>query len=396
MHFFAVVRHEDRADSLDAAFVCGKHWCKTDDFTKWPLDPPLSDSGLSKAAEVGHRLRELSDECGSRVNIVLSSPYHRCIQTASAIRQVLGPDTPLLVDLSLGEVFGPCVLGESKPNLPCVRFQDGSSKQPRFKTAGSWPVWPESINSARQRFANRFLRYLNRSLGKCRNFVIVTHADAVAAALCVMPSMIGDIQCIQPGGLVFARRQHAQARVVEAEAESPMSARIDLPEDEWTLTMHGISAKTLKPDRLAAQRTVTRLVSGLQDSPFGQTSQGVQDLSAATWSFLLESGVGASGLGSAYGHPEMGSPLATSRMPPARNCHIQHMLDHIDEVNRAMRSSVQESDTKAKHIQPLHDAENEQQRSSSRSVELSLSSSLFARRNLQSKCPEREEIVVRV
>lgn len=48
----------------------------------------------------------------SLAQVVVTSPYLRCIETAAAICLRLGSQTRLMVDLGLGEVYGPEIFGE--------------------------------------------------------------------------------------------------------------------------------------------------------------------------------------------------------------------------------------------------------------------------------------------
>ena len=54
----------------------------TDDFEKWPFDPPLSTAGLEGAFQTGLKVRELAEDSNCQVHIIITSPYYRCIQTA--------------------------------------------------------------------------------------------------------------------------------------------------------------------------------------------------------------------------------------------------------------------------------------------------------------------------
>merc|ERR1719410_3367436 len=58
---------------------------------------------------------------------------------------------------------------------------------------GCHPVWPETVPNARSRFVKRFLQYLRRAQVTGKNFVLVTHGDAVASTLTVMPPMEGKL-----------------------------------------------------------------------------------------------------------------------------------------------------------------------------------------------------------
>lgn len=213
-----VIRHAERADGV-GTLVDGEMWCRTKDFLQWPLDPPLSDDGVAASHGLARQVQRFCEDGGNSIHVVVTSPYRRCVQTAVALCRELGRGTQLLVDLSLGEVFGPEVMGQVEPTTP-VRPMDhtraycremGVRCQPR--AIGTWPRWPEDVRQGRRRFAARFLTYLNRGNTARRNFMIVTHGDCVGASLTMMPSQVGAVvQRVEFGGMFLARRQQHLAR----------------------------------------------------------------------------------------------------------------------------------------------------------------------------------------
>eukprot|EP00928_Gymnodinium_smaydae_P032665 TRINITY_DN23594_c0_g1_i1.p1 TRINITY_DN23594_c0_g1~~TRINITY_DN23594_c0_g1_i1.p1 ORF type:complete len:739 (-),score=153.29 TRINITY_DN23594_c0_g1_i1:182-2398(-) len=215
VQFFAVVRHAERADHW-SALADGRSWLQTHDYARWPLDPPLSDDGALAAREIGRRLGDAAEADGAAVHVVVSSPYFRCVQTAAEMCRELGPHVRLLLDFSLGEVYGPSVMGSEEP-AGAVRsieqvlaYCSARGVACLARSIGTWPTWPEDLQSARQRFAGRFLDYMCRSFKSQRNFVLVTHADGVGAALRVMPSHVNQIvQRIEYGGYFLACRPGA-------------------------------------------------------------------------------------------------------------------------------------------------------------------------------------------
>merc|ERR1719454_2485712 len=75
------------------------------------------------------------------------------------------------------------------------------------RCVGDLPVWPEDLRASRCRFARRFLIYLRRSVRVRRNFLLVSHADCVGAALSMMPSQAGAVtEEVLPGGMFMALR----------------------------------------------------------------------------------------------------------------------------------------------------------------------------------------------
>lgn len=210
---FAVVRHAERADSV-YSFYQGQRWTQTLDFHRFPVDPPLSDAGLEAAStDTGRTVRDFVHSTGSHVHIVVTSPYFRCVQTAVEICRSLCK-VRLLVDRSLGEIFGPQIMGDDKPNCPVrpmesvVQYARSRGVRCMSRAIGEWPVWPEDLKAARRRYANRFLTFLQRSTLTKRNFIIVTHGDCVGAALSMMPSQLGtNVQKIDFGGMFMSSRR---------------------------------------------------------------------------------------------------------------------------------------------------------------------------------------------
>eukprot|EP00929_Paragymnodinium_shiwhaense_P017945 TRINITY_DN12784_c0_g1_i1.p1 TRINITY_DN12784_c0_g1~~TRINITY_DN12784_c0_g1_i1.p1 ORF type:complete len:1260 (+),score=230.98 TRINITY_DN12784_c0_g1_i1:148-3927(+) len=209
---FAVVRHAERADGA-FAFFRGGRWTQSEDFENWPLDPPLSDNGLEGAGDIGAELQSFAEDTGSKFHVVVSSPYARCLQTAVEICMHLGGNVRLIVDRSIGEVYGPSVMGNCEPRHTvrpisnAVEYCRSLGLKLSTKVIGVQPKWPEDLKTARHRYANRFLTYLQRSCQAKRNFILCTHADCVGAALHMMPSQVGKaISAVEYGGYFVGRR----------------------------------------------------------------------------------------------------------------------------------------------------------------------------------------------
>mmetsp|Transcript_40506 Transcript_40506/g.73225 ORF Transcript_40506/g.73225 Transcript_40506/m.73225 type:complete len:825 (-) Transcript_40506:81-2555(-) len=214
---FGVVRHAERADVLSAVW-CGKPWLQTEDFRRYPLDPPLSDAGVEVAKGVAKRLRAAFQKAEGSMTIVVSSPYYRCVQTATHIAKELR--TGILIDRSLGEIYGPTVMGDFQPPDDHIRPPEDTfaycqkhNVPIQRRCLGQWPVWPEQLRIAQRRYADRFLKYLHRSIVARRNFLIVTHADCVATALSMMPSQVDrSVQHVDYCGYFIAERYVASPR----------------------------------------------------------------------------------------------------------------------------------------------------------------------------------------
>jgi broad specificity phosphatase PhoE len=185
------MRHCERADcSFDSQ----------NDLAENQNDPPLSVSGAAHAREVAEELA--ASPCGQRIDVVVTSPYTRCLETASIIAERL--DRPLCVDPALQEVLARTLFSHSDGSRPttsrsideCISFakkrgvriltrdalptdegsSTGATKIP-FWEARSEPVWPESVPQEFRRYKEAFYDYANDG----RSFFLVTHTLAVQA-----------------------------------------------------------------------------------------------------------------------------------------------------------------------------------------------------------------------
>lgn len=274
------MRHAERADT---AFPPDP-WVESPEAVAWPQDPPATERGLQDARAVSFRevakpaatAAAASRASGEAIGVdpgagwvVVSSPYLRCIQTAVQVCIVLGPGSRLLVDKELGEVYGPEVMGRREPQnvvRPMQDIHDYCKAQGVFLRAdavGSWPRWPESLQQARSRLMRRFLQYMRRSALTRRSFVLVTHADGVAAALAAMPVANGQsIEEVDYCGLFMAEAKAGEptprlelSSVVPANCgqdseELPGNedeAELVVPGCGWKVRRHGIKLKQRNP-----------------------------------------------------------------------------------------------------------------------------------------------------
>jgi len=239
---FGVIRHAERADCMWGTYGGGR-WTQTEDSYRWSVDPPLSDAGQQGATEIGNLVHNFAEESESAFHVVITSPYLRCVQTAAEICRALGPGVRLLVDRSLGEVFGPSVLGEVEPSSPVRPMMETEATCHDYgaklvhRVIGTWPVWPEDLRSARRRYADRFLTYLNRSSVTKRNFLLVTHADGVGAALGMMPSQVGTVvERVEFGGLFLGRRKQQGFELSVQSSSSEPRSRLPAIDSEESIS----------------------------------------------------------------------------------------------------------------------------------------------------------------
>lgn len=169
-----------------------------------------------------------AEERGTTIHVIVCSPYLRCIQTALEICDACGSETRLMIDNSLGEVYGPRIMGEIEPSWTHRPIEEvvGECRRLGIRVAdqavGRRPRWPEELPDARQRYVTAFLRYLNRSLKAKRNFILVTHGDCVGSCLSMMPTQEGSfhrVENVHFGGMFLGCRQ-----MIPAAAEKPANA----------------------------------------------------------------------------------------------------------------------------------------------------------------------------
>lgn len=182
----ALVRHGERLDQADPIT-----WMRSKDGQRYPFDAPLTGKGVRQAQEVARELAKYR----SWFHLVVCSPYVRCVQTAAEIAKEL--ELPLAVDNSLGEIYGPRTMGGTRDGGPPERRSpsevfgvvgESASEVELVKCRsgglfGQPPQWPESLEAARLRFISRTECFLSRSAKMRRNFILVSHGDAVAIVL---------------------------------------------------------------------------------------------------------------------------------------------------------------------------------------------------------------------
>eukprot|EP00930_Biecheleria_cincta_P005943 TRINITY_DN106905_c0_g1_i1.p1 TRINITY_DN106905_c0_g1~~TRINITY_DN106905_c0_g1_i1.p1 ORF type:complete len:420 (+),score=63.47 TRINITY_DN106905_c0_g1_i1:3-1262(+) len=244
----AVIRHAERQDRAE------KSWDPLVDMPagcSFSLDPPLTSDGEASVAGQAKRLMDQVQPL--EFHVVVTSPYMRCVQTAVQLCRCIGPQVRLLIDDEMGEIYGPSTMGDDKPTellRPVEEIKsycESQGVQIGSRRLGSWPSWPETVPSARLRFAKRFLQYLHRCQVTCRNFILVTHGDAVASALTTMPFLEGrPILKVHFGGFFFAQTVWATKELPQQQEDDILDNLEDRPEDlswvpgGWQLDFSGI------------------------------------------------------------------------------------------------------------------------------------------------------------
>lgn len=248
-----VARHAERAD-----IGFDNEWPMSSDAANFPFDPPLSEIGVTHAYELGCKIRSAVLDWGDVPPIVVSSPYKRCVQTACEVCKVL--NAALLIDLEVGEVFGPKIFGGAEPKVtyrPFSLIKSYAIDQGVTicsKIIGRQPVWPETLEDARLRFAKRFLKYVNRGIMARRNFLVISHADAVATFVSCLPGAPEAIRSVEPCGFFTAQRRFSttpkksskQLTSNNQQSSDEKDSLLLKEDDEPPDDVHGVSPKRWK------------------------------------------------------------------------------------------------------------------------------------------------------
>eukprot|EP00435_Cladocopium_sp_Y103_P010447 s3233_g2.t1 len=178
----AVVRHAERADDMHVF----DDWGCSQDARDFPFDPPITTNGVQPAKELAYDLKKQL----LAVDLVISSPYLRCLQTAEILAEAF--DAVVLLDSELGEVLGPSVF-ETRPPSSVRSWQSAKSlcRTQRAKAGRAMdkkPQWPETLKDARVRYAKRFLDYLRRSRRAKKSCILVTHGHMVQVCANILPA----------------------------------------------------------------------------------------------------------------------------------------------------------------------------------------------------------------
>lgn len=178
--FAAVVRHAERADSaleLPPGSSAEAH------------DVGLSQHGRKVATEAGRELAAVAARQGAYINLVICSPYRRCVETGALMGRQCGSHVTLLLDKSLGESYNARHFDRRPGKLRVVaqsdalRFCLSLGVTCKERRSGRWPPWGESNHEARRRVASRFLQLLHHAAITGRNIVVVAHGEGVASCV---------------------------------------------------------------------------------------------------------------------------------------------------------------------------------------------------------------------
>eukprot|EP00759_Apiculatamorpha_spiralis_P017613 PhF_6_TR23777/c0_g1_i1/m.33260 len=184
-----IVRHGERSDrgSADAR----RNWAKTSP-PSLRENPTLTPQGHTQALATAYRLHQRLSSCvykNHRISVV-SSPYVRCVQTASHLCSLMDTSSsiPISIEPAFGELQIPSIFPSGPPDVSnplelISQYVDGNhtlSVDTAYDVVGGEPKYPEKNRDACQRAVDAFLTLADRITPKSI-YVIYTHAFAVEA-----------------------------------------------------------------------------------------------------------------------------------------------------------------------------------------------------------------------
>jgi len=179
-----LTRHGFRQDWADST------WKSTAQF---PFDPPLSESGMKQAKELGAALAP------AKIKKIFTSPYYRCLQAAHEVAvasSIAGAKVPMCLEIGVGERFSE---DEAKKHIPGVPDRPELEEllvqfpyiDPSYEPLASQHALRESKAAVTERgrvMAARISEVVQKEKG---SYLIVTHASPL---ICFVRGFVNDDQ----------------------------------------------------------------------------------------------------------------------------------------------------------------------------------------------------------
>lgn len=155
-------RHGHRMDTEDVEAVAR---------SSHPLDPSLSPTGVRQAEALGRRLMQ------EEIQMIFSSPFLRCLETAHGVAQALG--LPIQIENGLGEFLSP----KWFPNMPELRtddYIDSRMEVNRDYQSVGHSEFPEDFQELNQRVAVTINAIVQQHSGQ---ILVIGHGASVVSAI---------------------------------------------------------------------------------------------------------------------------------------------------------------------------------------------------------------------
>jgi broad specificity phosphatase PhoE len=194
--FIGFLRHCERVDATwepdspisEKTFHGKQEMHSAGECGRWTFDPELSSSGFANAAQLA---KNFAEEPLVKFDIVVSSPYRRCIETAVLLCKEL--QVPIAIDPRLGEIQNASVMGDMSENAEHLH-QSLVENVEYVKACGveligmedfcgtalasdDLPAYPESLPKAFKRYVNTFERCVSGG----KSILCVTHGMALVS-----------------------------------------------------------------------------------------------------------------------------------------------------------------------------------------------------------------------
>lgn len=204
-----IIRHSERVDHMDPAGYLASAEGK-----EWPFDTPITEGrGVDIAKNVAQEMLDLHKT--AKFGMIACSPYRRCMQTAAEVAKLL--HLPVALDEEVGEVWEENFPKESPPHRSPVQLQELASSlglnvvnpvlpEGGLKLFGKHGTWPETIEQGHKRCIVRVETYIEQSVTNRMNYIIISHAAAVAAMFDLFQRGQCDVQKLEYCARVIATR----------------------------------------------------------------------------------------------------------------------------------------------------------------------------------------------
>lgn len=244
-----ILRHSERKDYVDPSYR------SSEEGQAWPYDAPLTEAGVELARTVARELAEVSDgKLQANFVAIASSPYRRCLETAAEVAKLL--DLPVLIDQEIGEVREramPSDMEAHRRGVELAKLVDDLGIRPlnpeledgSLKVFGKQPPWPESLEDAKSRYIVRIETYIRQSAEQQQNLILVTHADAVGAALVMFERGGADVQKMDFCARVIVNRALTLAEEKDEEEGTSVYAH------QWGVECKDIGADIIHDPKMA-------------------------------------------------------------------------------------------------------------------------------------------------
>lgn len=203
-----VLRHSERWDHKDP-----EGFKASEEGQKYPFDGPITPNGVQLAAKVAKELQKVHSEVSFAG--IACSPFLRCLETAAEVAKIL--QIPVMLDQELAEVWEKAMPSTHLPHRDpeeLVKVCDSLGltianpiENGAYRLFGKIPEkHPEDLEAGHKRYLVRIENYIRLSTRTRRNFIIVGHASAVAAALNMFERGFADIEKTEYCARIIARR----------------------------------------------------------------------------------------------------------------------------------------------------------------------------------------------